>query len=91
MTLAVGFLFVLAIKYAQIFFPPRTVTLNYITAQLIGVVLGVVAFQFSHTRLYPRLLSLFRDGDGLTIVLGAYSVFADRLLPDAVRYHAQHR
>jgi hypothetical protein len=51
------------------------VTLNYITAQLIGVVLGVVAFQFSHTKLYPRLLSLFEDGDGLTIVLGAYSAF----------------
>ena len=74
-SLAAGVLFVLAIKYAQLFFPPRTVTLNYITAQLIGVVLGVVAFQFSHTRLYPRLLGLFEDGDGLTIVLGAYSVF----------------
>src|SRR6185312_5013088 len=53
--LVTGVLFVLAIKYAQIFFPPRTVTLNYITAQLIGVGLGVIAFQFSHTRLYPRL------------------------------------
>ena len=74
-TLAAGFLFVLAIKYAQLFFPPRTVTLNYITAQLIGVVLGVIAFQVSHTRLYPRLLGQFEDGDGLTIVLGAYSVF----------------
>jgi VanZ family protein len=74
-TLAAGFLFVLAIKYAQLFFPPRTVTLNYITAQLIGVVLGMVAFQFSHTKLYPRLLSLFEDGDGLMIVLGAYSAF----------------
>jgi VanZ family protein len=74
-TLVTGVLFVLAIKYAQIFFPPRTVTLNYITAQLIGVVLGVVAFQFSHTKLYPRLLGLFEDGDGLTIVLGAYSAF----------------
>jgi len=74
-TLAVGFLFVLVLKYAQLFFPPRTVTLNYITAQLIGVVLGVVAFQFSHTRLYPRLLSLFEDGEGLTLVLGAYSAF----------------
>ena len=74
-TLAVGVLFVLAIKYAQLFFPPRTVTLNYITAQLIGVVLGVVAFEFSHTRLYPRLLGLFHDGDGLTIVLAGYSVF----------------
>jgi len=74
-TLAAGFLFVLAIKYAQLSFPPRTVTLNYITAQLIGVVLGVVAFQFSHTKLYPRLLRRFEDGDGLTLALAAYTVF----------------
>ena len=74
-TLVIGAVFVLAVKYAQLFFPPRTVTLNYITAQLIGVVLGVVAFQMSHTRLYPRLLGLFEDGDGLTIVLGAYTVW----------------
>ena len=73
--LAISFLFVLALKYAQLFFPPRTVTLNYITAQLIGVVLGVIVFQLSHSRLYPRLLGLFDDGDGLTIVLGAYSFF----------------
>ena len=74
-TLAVSILFILAIKYAQLFFPPRTVTLNYITAQAIGAVLGVVAFQLSHTRLYPRLVALFDDGDGLTIVLGAYTVW----------------
>lgn len=74
-TLAAGFLFVLAIKYAQLFFPPRTVTLNYITAQLIGVVLGAAAFQFSHTRLYPRLLGIFHDGEGLTLVLGGYTLF----------------
>jgi len=74
-TLSVTIVFILAIKYAQLFFPPRTVTLNYITAQLIGAMLGVVAFQFSHTRLYPRLLRRFENGDGLTIVLGAYTVF----------------
>ena len=74
-TLAVSVLIILAIKYAQLFFPPRTVTLNYITAQLIGAVLGVIAFQLSHTSLYPRLLSRFGNGDGLTIVLGAYTFF----------------
>jgi VanZ family protein len=36
--------FVLAVKYAQLFFPPRTVSLNYIIAQSIGATLGVVAF-----------------------------------------------
>jgi VanZ family protein len=74
-TLAVCVLLILAIKYAQLFFPPRTVTLNYITAQLIGAVLGVVAFQVSHTRIYPRLLGLFEDGEGLTVALGAYMAF----------------
>jgi hypothetical protein len=74
-TLAMTFLLVLALKYAQLFFPPRTVTLNYITAQLIGAVLGVIAFQMSHTRLYPSLLKRFDDGDGLTVALGAYTFF----------------
>src|SRR5208282_3738144 len=36
--------FVLAVKYAQLFFPPRTVSLNYIIAQAIGAVLGVGLF-----------------------------------------------
>src|SRR5579871_3853197 len=38
--LLLGLTFVLAVKYAQLFFPPRTVTLNYIIAQSIGVVAG---------------------------------------------------
>ncbi len=36
--------FVLAVKYAQLFFPPRTVSLNYIVAQSIGATLGVALF-----------------------------------------------
>ncbi len=36
--------FVLAVKYAQLFFPPRTVTLNYILAQSLGALIGVVFF-----------------------------------------------
>jgi VanZ family protein len=31
---------ILAIKYLQLFFPPRTVTLNYILAQTVGAVIG---------------------------------------------------
>jgi VanZ family protein len=73
-TLVVSVLLILAVKYAQLFFPPRTVTLNYISAQFIGAVLGVVAFQLSQTRLYPRLVGLFADGEGLTIVLGGYTL-----------------
>ena len=41
LALLLGIGFVLAVKYAQMYFPPRTVSLNYIIAQSIGVVLGV--------------------------------------------------
>ena len=74
-TLAISFAFILAVKFAQLYFPPRTVTLNYISAQLIGAVVGVILFQLYHTKLYPRLLSRFADGDGLTTVLGVYTLF----------------
>jgi len=37
-------IFVMAVKYAQLFFPPRTVTLNYVVAQSLGVLLGIVLF-----------------------------------------------
>ena len=40
--------FVLAVKYAQLFFPPRTVSLNYIIAQSIGAALGVGLFPPLH-------------------------------------------
>ena len=33
LTLMISIFFIVAVKYAQLFFPPRTVTLNYITAQ----------------------------------------------------------
>jgi VanZ family protein len=37
--------FVLTVKYLQLFLPPRTVSLNYIIAQSIGVAVGVGLFQ----------------------------------------------
>lgn len=43
--LLIGFGFVLTVKYLQLFFPPRTVSLNYIVAQCIGVTVGVALFQ----------------------------------------------
>ncbi len=75
LTLVICVLFILAVKYTQLYFPPRTVTLNYITAQTLGAVLGVGVFWLSHTRLYPIFGALFDDGDGLSIVLGAYSAW----------------
>src|ERR1700727_3241539 len=38
--LCVGF--ILAVKWAQLFFPPRTVTLNYVIAQSIGAAAGIM-------------------------------------------------
>jgi VanZ family protein len=66
--------FILAAKYAQLFFPPRTVTLNYIAAQSIGALLGIGLYRFAHRRLYPALRDMYRDGDGLVVVLGIYSL-----------------
>jgi VanZ family protein len=43
--LLLGFGFVLAIKYAQLFFPPRTVSLNYILAQTVGTTIGVLLYR----------------------------------------------
>ncbi len=34
--------FVLAVKFAQLFFPPRTVTLNYVLAQTAGAAIGII-------------------------------------------------
>jgi glycopeptide antibiotics resistance protein len=42
---------ILAVKYLQLFFPPRTVTLNYVTAQAIGAALGCAMFAAWHDRI----------------------------------------
>lgn len=44
---------ILAIKYLQLFFPPRTVTLNYILAQTLGAVIGCVGYAVWHGRVGP--------------------------------------
>jgi VanZ family protein len=36
--------FILVVKSAQLFFPPRTVTLNYVLAQSIGAFIGILLF-----------------------------------------------
>lgn len=40
-SLILGILIVLAVKWSQLFFPPRTVSLNYVTAQTIGLMIGI--------------------------------------------------
>ncbi len=52
-----GFAFVLAVKYAQLYFPPRTVSLNYIIAQSLGICIGAAIFHVLRScapRLAPR-------------------------------------
>jgi VanZ family protein len=66
--------FILAVKYAQLFFPPRTVTLNYIAAQSIGAVLGIGLFRLSRRKIFPVLLDMYQDGEGLVVVLGVYTL-----------------
>ncbi len=74
MALLACFLFILAVKFAQLYFPPRTVTLNYIMAQTIGAFLGSVVFWLSHKRWGPLLVWAMKRGDGLAILLGLYSL-----------------
>jgi VanZ family protein len=42
---------ILSMKYLQLFFPPRTVTLNYILAQTLGAVIGCAAYLVWHERI----------------------------------------
>src|SRR5260221_10250322 len=44
--------FVLAVKFLQLFFPGRTVSLNYIMAQCVGSAVGVMAFWSVHAKLF---------------------------------------
>jgi VanZ family protein len=84
LSLLISLAVILGIKFAQLFFPPRTVTLNYITAQAIGSVLGVMLFRWTKTSdLGPRLIGKVEAGEGLTVVLAIYTawVFAFVLMP----------
>jgi VanZ family protein len=74
LTLVLCIAYVVLVKYAQLFFPPRTVTLNYIAAQSIGALLGVGAFHFAHSYVHRRLRAIYQRGDGLVVVLGGYSL-----------------
>ena len=66
---------VLTVKYLQLFFPPRTVSLNYIEAQGLGSLLGVALFWVSSNRLLPVLRGISGHGrHPLMIACGIYSV-----------------
>jgi VanZ family protein len=63
------------VKYAQLFFPPRTVTLNYVLAQWLGSLLGILLFAATH-RSHHRLNWTSRDfaGRALSLALRIYAV-----------------
>jgi VanZ family protein len=46
---ALALAFVLAVKFAQLYFPPRTVMLNYVVAQGIGAAVGIAVFGVSRS------------------------------------------
>jgi hypothetical protein len=79
--LAIGY--VLAVKFVQLWFP-RTVTINYITAQSIGAVIGVLTYAFGHARLGRAVHHLHLGGQsGLIVTLSLASIasFAFTLVP----------
>ncbi len=66
--------FLLAVKYAQLFFPPRTVTLNYILAQTIGSIIGIGLYASSRNRLFAVVMTTLSGGrDALVVLLGVYT------------------
>ena len=67
-------IFVVAVKYLQLFFPPRTVSLNYILAQSLGSVLGVALFCAFHQRL--RTAHLPKKPVGMGLLRTALSLYA---------------
>jgi VanZ family protein len=67
--------FIVAVKYAQLFFPPRTVSLNYILAQSLGCLLGVALFSLSHDRLIAlRQFVVYGGRRALTVACGLYAL-----------------
>ena len=70
LALLLGIGFVLAVKYAQMYFPPRTVSLNYIIAQSIGVGLGV-ALLHPLRAVAPRIAAATDAASRLRLLLDA--------------------
>lgn len=81
--LLISLAYVLAVKFVQVFFP-RTVSINYIIAQSIGALIGVLLFGCLHAQLARAYASLRQGGrQGLIVLLAAASVamFAYTLVP----------
>ncbi len=71
---------ILAVKYAQLYFPPRTVTLNYVAAQTLGAAIGIALFRLGR----GKIAAAFRPGaESLTAILQIYllALIAFLLMP----------
>jgi len=68
--------FILVVKYAQLFFPPRTVTLNYVIAQTIGAAAGILLAG----RLRSPLAKLSMELGRLESLLVALRIYTGLLL-----------
>ncbi|MBI3772159.1 MAG: VanZ family protein [Gammaproteobacteria bacterium] len=72
-----GFALAVGVEFTQIFFEPRTVSLNDLIAESIGTLLGVVLWSAGHSRLASLTSALVRPGPaavtaGLTLYSLAY-------------------
>ena len=65
--------FVVAVKYLQLFFPPRTVTLNYVLAQAVGSAAGVSLYGILREAFAETGKNLDRL-EGLRVILQIYTV-----------------
>lgn len=70
--------FVLAVKYLQLFFPGRTVTLNYVFAQITGAALGGMTWVLASRRLAILISAL--DLGGRQALIAALVLYAVALL-----------
>jgi VanZ family protein len=72
LAMAVCVTFVLAVKFLQLFFPGRTVSLNYIMAQSFGSAIGIMAFWPLHS----RLIAIRKTMDARTIITWLLTFYA---------------
>jgi len=77
-TVVIGIAIILGVKFAQLYRPPRTVTLNYIVAQCGGFTVGMIANVLFAAPL-ARAFATFRK-DSLPAVTTALTIYAVLLL-----------
>ena len=66
---------ILGVKYAQIFFPPRTVTLNYAAAQTLGAAAGIMLFRLTHGSVWSAMRGMGGTAiANLRVMLMVYTV-----------------